>query len=82
MNRNGITNHLSEIEKRMIYVYQEKTLLNEAALFADETCYFRKPAEPEPGDLVTFRFRTGRDNVDKVVLHINSPITKSEGCSP
>ncbi len=67
----GISNHLSEAEKRMIYVYQERALLNEDALFADETCYYRKPAEPNPGELVTFRFRTAKDNVDKVKLHIN-----------
>jgi len=71
MSANGISNHLSEMEKRMIYVYQEKTLLNEAALFTDETCYYRKPAEPDAGDMVTFRFRTGKNNVDQVILHMD-----------
>lgn len=74
MNRNGISNHLSEIEKRMLYVYQEKRLLDERALFTDETCYYRKPAEPQPGEQVTFRFRTGRDNVDQVLMHWNGQV--------
>lgn len=74
MNRNGISNHLSEIEKRMLYVYQEKRLLDERALFTDETCYYRKPAEPQPGEQVTFRFRTGKDNVDQVLMHWNGQV--------
>lgn len=70
MNINISSNQLSDAEKRMIYVYQEKPLLMEAALFTDETCYYRKPAEPKPGETVTFRFRTGKDNVDGVTLHL------------
>lgn len=74
MDRNITSNRLSDAEKRMIYVYQEKPLLMESALFTDETCYYRNPAEPQPGDTVTFRFRTARENVDGVKLHIGGKI--------
>lgn len=70
MDRNMIANQLSEAEKRMIYIHSEKTLLNQEAMFADETDAYRKPAEPKAGDRVTFSFRTGRDNVDGVYLQM------------
>ena len=38
------------------------------ALFADETTDYRFPGEIEPGDEVTFRFRTGRDDAKNVYL--------------
>lgn len=40
--------------------------LNKDALFADETCDYRIPAEPDAGQTVVLRFRTARDNVDRV----------------
>ena len=40
--------------------------LNRRALFADETSDYRIPEEPDEGDLVRYRFRTGRDNADRV----------------
>lgn len=70
MDINFASNQLMHVEKNILYVYHTKPLFDEKALFADETCYYRKPAEPEPGDVVTFRFRTGAGNVDKVLLHI------------
>lgn len=38
------------------------------ALFCDETEDYRCPAEADPGNTVTFRFRTGKGNVDRVLL--------------
>ena len=70
MDINFASNQLIHVEKNILYVYHTKPLFEEKALFADETGYYRKPAEPEPGDVVTFRFRTGAGNVDKVLLHI------------
>lgn len=38
------------------------------ALYTDETEHYCSPAEPEAGDTVTIRFRTGKDDVDAVFL--------------
>ena len=40
--------------------------INKRALFADETLDYRIPEEPEVGEWVTLRFRTKKDNVDRV----------------
>lgn len=42
--------------------------MERAALFCDETIDYRIPAEPEPGDLVTLRFRTARNDADQVYM--------------
>lgn len=42
--------------------------MNRAALFCDETIDYRIPAEPEPGDLVTMRFRTAKEDADHVYM--------------
>lgn len=43
-------------------------VLDRLALFTDETENFRIPAEPKAYDQVLFKFRTGRDNADRVYL--------------
>ena len=40
--------------------------INREALFCDETEDYRSPYEPDTGDTVCFRLRTGRDNADSV----------------
>lgn len=40
--------------------------MEKAALFCDETAEYRCPEEPDPGDLVTLRFRTAKNNADHV----------------
>ena len=40
--------------------------INREALFCDETKDYRSPYEPDTGDTVCFRLRTGRDNADSV----------------
>lgn len=40
--------------------------LNRNALFADETIDYRIPEEPDAGERVTLRFRTGRNDADRV----------------
>ena len=40
--------------------------MNLRALYADESCAYRIPLEAEPGDCVTLRFRTEKDDVDQV----------------
>ncbi len=58
--------------------------LNMQALYSDETSGYRRPAEPETGDMVTIRFRTARKDVDAVFLissqlRIRMNKTRSEG---
>lgn len=48
------------------YIANMKPVFNKRALFSDETKQYRTPAEPEPGDVVTIRFRTLKNNVDAV----------------
>ena len=47
------------------------TIINFGALFSDGTPDFVMPAEPEPGDDVTIKFRTARNNVDGVDIVID-----------
>ncbi len=42
--------------------------MNREALFSDETASYRLPEEPDPGDTVTLKFRTLKDDVDGVTL--------------
>ncbi len=42
------------------------------ALFSDESERFCIPAEPEPGETVTLRFRTALDNVDSVSVILDN----------
>jgi alpha-glucosidase len=58
----------ADIIKKMQYILNMRPVLNKSAFFSDGTEYYRSPAEPEPGDLVTIRFRTQRNNVDSVYL--------------
>lgn len=60
---------LTRAEQIQQYILRVKPILNQKALFADGTEEYRKPMECEPGDVVTLRFRTAKDNVDSVVLH-------------
>lgn len=44
----------------------KKQDINRRALFTDETSDYRIPEEPDAGEKVTLRFRTARDDADKV----------------
>lgn len=55
-------NEISEYGKKNLSAFEAR------ALFSDGTVDYREPAEPEPGDVVTIRFRAGRDNLDMVWL--------------
>ena len=50
------------------YVMEMIPTLNREALFADESRDYVFPPEPEVGDIVTFRVRTAKANVDEVWL--------------
>ena len=55
------------------YILQMRPVFNSRAVFSDETENFVSPCEPEPGDDVTIRIRTGKNNVDAVYL-ISGPM--------
>ena len=40
--------------------------INRQALFSDETQDYRYPEEPDAGETVTLRFRTAKNDVDRV----------------
>lgn len=70
MNFNKSYEHSLKAAK---YILQMRPIFNVDALFCDETENYVSPMEPKPGDLVTIRFRTAKDNVDEVYL-ISGPI--------
>ena len=53
-------------ERAQDYTFKMRALFNKRALYSDETEMFQSPCEPDPGDTVTVRFRTKRNNVDAV----------------
>ena len=55
------------------YILQMRPVFNVEALFSDETENYVSPMEPMPGERVTIRFRTAKDNVDEVYL-ISGPM--------
>ena len=55
-----------DIEKKQLYVTQMRGMFNKRALYSDETRQYKTPFEPEPGEQVTIRFRTMKNNVDAV----------------
>ena len=46
-----------------------RTYLNMDAVFTDETKQFVEPYDPDPGDTVTFRLRTAKNNVECAHFH-------------
>ena len=50
-----------------------------AALFSDGTKEYRIPEEPECGDKVTIRFRTGAGDVDHVYAVVRDAVSREEG---
>lgn len=61
-------NRLTAVQKAYLYLDNITPLINMDALFADGTGEYRIPEEPMPGDTVTLRFRTERDNVDTIYI--------------
>lgn len=65
-----------DLDNQVEEVPRMKQLFSKQSLFSDETQYYRTPAEPEPGDTVTIRFRTKMNNVEAVFFV--SPIMRHE----
>lgn len=59
---------LYELNRIQQYMMQMRPILRKRGLFADGTADYRQPAEPKPGEVVTLRFRTAKNNVDAVWL--------------
>ena len=57
-----------ELNRIQQYIMQMRPVLKKEALFSDGTKDYRDPTEPEAGEKVTIRFRTGKNNVDIVWL--------------
>ncbi len=71
-------------KRRQEYILQMMPIFSKDALFSDSTENYRIPMEPEPGERVTIRFRTLRNNVDEVYLvvqgfRIPMHVAKREG---
>ncbi len=54
------------LKKSETYAMQMRPVFRSVGLFSDETENYVSPMEPEPGDTVTIRFRTVRNNIDYV----------------
>lgn len=62
---------IRSILRRQQYIFQTKPALRLEALFSDGTEYYRSPAQPASGDVITVRFRTAAANVDAVYVICN-----------
>lgn len=61
-------NQLRRPDYNQIYIASMRPVFNRRGLFSDTTANYLDPAEPEPYDIVTIRFRTAQNNVDRVLL--------------
>ena len=56
------------LENNRQYISTMRPVFNKRALFSDTTGNYISPAEPEAFDRVTIKFRTAKNNVDRVLL--------------
>lgn len=59
---------MSKAQKTQLYMDNLTVIFNPQALFSDGTALYRNPSEPDCFEEVHLRFRTGRENVDEVIL--------------
>lgn len=59
---------LKTTEQNQLYIASMRPVLNRRALFSDTTEEYVTPSEPNPYDEITIRFRTGKNNIDRVFL--------------
>jgi len=59
---------MSKAQKTQLYMDNLTVIFNPQALFSDGTASYRNPSEPDCFEAVHLRFRTGRENVDEVIL--------------
>jgi len=60
--------NIVQLEHVQRYIMNMRPVFNRRALYSDTTEEYVSPAEPEPYDKVTIRFRTAVNNVDQVLL--------------
>lgn len=68
MEFNAAYNQMSKYEKRFLYIDNMVPIINTDAFFSDGTAEYRFPPEPMPYDKVRLRFRTWKENIEKVFL--------------
>ncbi len=56
------------LENNRRYIANMRPVFNRRALYTDTTENYIQPYQPEPNEKVTIRFRTAKNNVDRVVL--------------
>ena len=61
-------NFLGKIEQNQLYIASMRPVLNKHALFSDSTEEYVIPCEPNPYEEITIRFRTAKNNIDRVFL--------------
>ena len=59
---------IKRIENNQKYIFNMRPVFNKRALFTDTTEYYISPAEPASFERVTIKFRTAKNNVDRVLL--------------
>ena len=72
---------IRNLENNQQYISNMRPVFNRRALFTDTTEEYISPAEPEVFDKVTIRFRTAKNNIDRVSLVLggeNHIMTKVE----
>lgn len=59
---------IKQTEESRQYMATMRPVFNRRALFSDTTAEYISPVEPEKNDTVNIRFRTAKNNVDRVLL--------------
>jgi len=59
---------IKRLDQVQQYIFNMRPVFNRRALFTDTTGEFISPAEPEAYDKLTIRFRTAKNNVDRVII--------------
>ncbi len=55
-------------QNNQLYIVSMRPILNKKGLFSDTTADYVSPAEPKPYEQVSIRFRSAKNNVDRVYL--------------
>ena len=59
---------IKNLENNQQYISNMRPVFNRRALFTDTTAEYVSPAEPKSYDELTIRFRTAKNNIDRVSL--------------